>query len=199
MWKLFISTVWLDPVLTDSLHTGNPDTSQCKTEIRFSPRTSYLPQPAILQTVASVLLKYLGKESIEGEMKALPPTALPHEPCSPAEQSWPLVFIITPRLSHFMPLSPLSVSAENLSVALYPRQSHLPRTNYNANSSECLLTSWEGCLPLVNTQKTLSTSLFLRFSLSPIKVHGMIMESVEEGRRKEKRKREKTNPGRYAQ
>lgn len=107
MWKLFISTVWLDPVLTDSLHTGNPDTSQCKTEIRFSPRTSYLPQPAILQTVASVLLKYLGKESIEGEMKALPPTALPHEPCSPAEQSWPLVFIITPRLSHFMPLSPL--------------------------------------------------------------------------------------------
>ena len=39
-------------------------------------------------------------------MKAPSPAALPHEPCSPAEQSWALVFITTPRLL-FMPLSPL--------------------------------------------------------------------------------------------
>ena len=41
-------------------------------------------------------------------MKALPPTVPSHEPCAPAEQSNALFFIITPRLSHFMPLFPLS-------------------------------------------------------------------------------------------
>lgn len=108
MWKLFISAIWRDPVLTDSLYIGNHDTSQWKTEIRLSPRTSSLAQPAVLQTGASVLLKYLGKESIEGEMKALPPTVLPPEPRSPVEQSSTLVFIIPPRFSYFIPSSPRS-------------------------------------------------------------------------------------------
>lgn len=117
MWKLFISATWRDPVLTDSLYIGNHDTSQWKTEIRLPPRTSSLAQSAILQTVASVLLKYLGKESIEGEMKALPPTALPPEPRSPVEQSSTLVFITPPGflISHLCPHSPLP--PENLSVS----------------------------------------------------------------------------------
>lgn len=71
-------------------------------------------------------------------MKALPPTVPRHEPCAPAEQSNALFFIITPRLSHFMPLFPLSPSLENLSITLHPSHSQLPRTSYNADSSKCV-------------------------------------------------------------
>lgn len=110
MWKWFISATWRDPVLTDGLYIGNHDTSQWKTEIRLPPRTSSLAQSAILQTVASVLLKYLGKESIEGEMKALPPTALPPEPRSPVEQSSTLVFITPPQVFLFHTFVPTLLS-----------------------------------------------------------------------------------------
>lgn len=75
-----------------------------------------------------------------------------------------------PRFSYFTPLSPLSSPTRKPFCLLSRRESHLPRTNDNTSSSKYLLSSWEGCLPLVNAQRTLSSSLFSHIPLCPNKV-----------------------------
>ena len=129
-------------------------------------------------------------------MKALPPTAPRHEPCAPAEQSNAWFFIITPRLSHLMPLFPLSSLLRKPFCHLASKSLSGPK-----DQLQCLLLQsvfQPGVMsPSFELSKHffLPLSLSLYFPLSPIKVCGWLDESWRNGGEGGRRKRRKPIQG----
>lgn len=149
--------------------------------------------------LASVCLKYLGKESIEGEMKTLPRTAPPHEPCAPAEQSHALFSIITLRLPHFMPLLPLFSLLRKPFYHLASTSPHLPRTSYNADSSTYIFPpARHEVVSLFQPLRVLYCYLFYyTFHCPPYRFIKQLYERIGRREGEEKEKEKEANSGNY--
>lgn len=128
-------------------------------------------------------------------MKALPPTAPRHEPCAPAEQSNAWFFIITPRLSHLMPLFPLSSLLRKPFCHLASKSLSGPK-----DQLQCLLLQSVFQPGVMSPSFELSKHFFtiislIIFSLVSYKGLWMIGWKLEEWRRRGKEKEKEANSG----